>query len=408
MNYEETSDSEADQTFNSVASNLSQPTTPLSPSNQNFLLQVSPPPTNQLLRDAASKLRPIEAIQAVVPNWPPLVSEEEIVEGQIVESVDNLKVGADDDNSETSEDIMAITNFEDEDGADDAGALKEACSQLSKHQWDDNDIDFYFNQAEIIMASVGVNKNFTKFQVLARIIPKKVIDEVKPLLRRKETDFPEKNAYRLLKDEILRIFGPKPEAGVERALQRVLTGKPSTLARQLVNDLNRDLNCANCAAVISTLWKRQLPGPVRSGIAKYKLTSDNFDEVCQDADDIFESNAHTPVVAAVGAPSLDETQPGLQYPVAEVAAIRGRGGGSNRNGRSRGRGGRGRGGGRGGQQPQTSSNPSGNPRHKGPKHPDLPAGEWTGCGVHFKYGKNAHFCAEPASCPWKNIFKPRD
>ena len=169
--------------------------------------------------------------------------------------------------------------------------------------------------------------------------------------------------------------------------------------------------CSNCLAVISSLWRRQLPAQVRSGIAKYKLTPTNFDEVLQEADDIFDSSGHTPQVAAVGAPSLDETQPGLPYPVAEVAAIRGRGGGSNRRG-GRGRGGRGRGG-RGGQsngqpQAQTTTTTSSGPKHKGTKHPDLPAGEWTGCGVHFKYGRNAHFCAEPASCPWKNVFKPRD
>ena len=166
--------------------------------------------------------------------------------------------------------------------------------------------------------------------------------------------------------------------------------------------------CNNCLAIISALWRRQLPAQVRSGIAKYKLTPQNFDTVLQEADDIFDSSGHTPAVAAVGAPSLDETQPGLSYPVAEVAAIRGRGGGSNRRG-GRGRGGRGRGN-RGGQsgQSQQPAAPSSGPKHKGPKHPDLPPGDWSGCGVHYKYGKNAHFCAEPASCPWKNVYKPRD
>ena len=195
--------------------------------------------------------------------------EEVVDEGLIVGEAINEAV-------EAPNDIMPdIVNFEDEDGQDDNRALQEACSQLAKHEWDDDDLDFFFNQAEITMASVGVKKNFTKFQVLSRIIPKKVIDEVKPLLRKKETDYPDKNAYRKLKDEILRIFGPKPEVGVERALGRVLTGKPSTLARQLVNDLNKDLTCENCAAIISALWRRQLPGAVRSGIARFKITAAN-------------------------------------------------------------------------------------------------------------------------------------
>ena len=78
---------------------------------------------------------------------------------------------------------------------------------------DDNDLDFYFNQAEIVMASVGVHKNFTKFQVLARIIPKKVIDEVKPFLRRKETDYPDRNAYKLLKTKSSEFLGQSQKWG---------------------------------------------------------------------------------------------------------------------------------------------------------------------------------------------------
>ena len=353
-----------------------------------------------------------------------MVSQEETVEGHIAEAAENLKLG--ESIAVVGAVNMPIVNFEDEDGVDDARALQEACSQLVKHEWDEDDLDFFFNQAEIVMQSVGVKKNYTKFQVLSRILPKKVINEVKPLLRKKETDYPDKNAYRKLKDEVLRIFGPKPELGVEKALGRVLTGKPSTLARQLVNDLNKDLECSNCCAIISTLWKRQLPGQVRAGIARYKLSKENFEEVCQAADDIFESNTAAPAVAAVarvGAPSLDETQPGLQYPVPEVAAVRGRGGGgSNRGGGRGGRGwrgggrGDGRGNGQGGQNQNRNQNQnnqnqsSGNngSRHKGPRHPDIPPGEWSGCGVHYRNGKNAYFCAEPATCPWKNIFKPRD
>ena len=75
-------------------------------------------------------------------------------------------------------------------------------------EWDNSDILFSFNKIEIEMAAVGVKKNYTKFQVLSTVIPKKIIDEVKPFLRRKENEYPAKNAYRLLKDEILRIFGP--------------------------------------------------------------------------------------------------------------------------------------------------------------------------------------------------------
>ena len=70
------------------------------------------------------------------------------------------------------------------------------------------------------------------------------------------------------------------------------------------------------------------------------------------------------------------------------------------------RGGRGGGGSEGGAQ--SNSNPSSqNSKHKGAKHPDLPDGDWKGCSMHFRWGRSAHFCSEPGSCPWKNIFTPK-
>ena len=284
------------------------------------------------------------------------------------------------------------------------------------------------------MSAVGVKKQYTKFQVLSTVIPKGVEDEVQAMLTCQEAEFTENNAYKLLKTEILRIFGPRPEEAIERALSRVLVGKPSQLARALVTDLSKckpALSCLCCPDIIMALWKRQLPGNVRAGIAHCTFNRDTFDAVVKLADDIFAANkppsaavaAYT--VAAFGSGSqqgrpsgsappavnLDETQPGLSYPVPEVNAIRGARGGwrGGRGGRGNNRGGRGgRGGGQ--NQQQQSSGASATPsssRHKGPKHPDLPAGEWQGCSMHYKFGKQSYFCAEPATCPWKNVFATR-
>ena len=73
--------------------------------------------------------------------------------------------------------------------------------------------------------------------MLSEILPKKVQDQVKHILSLAEEEFPNKDAYLQLKKSVLRIFGPKPEAAVARAFNRVLTDKPSVLARALVNDL---------------------------------------------------------------------------------------------------------------------------------------------------------------------------
>ena len=184
----------------------------------------------------------------------------------------------------------AVVDFEDENGVDDARALQEACNNLSRLAFEVHDLQFYFQQVEIKAAAVGVRKNFTKFQVLASIIPKNVIDEVKPLLRKKESEFsPANDAYKQLKLEILRIFGPNPEETMNRALGRVLSGTPSSLARALVNDLCpiKQLDCSCCPGHVTALWKRQLPQDVRAHIADKKLTKETFNEITQSADNVF-------------------------------------------------------------------------------------------------------------------------
>ena len=225
--------------------------------------------------------------------------------------------------------------------------------------------------------------------------------EVKSILRKMEDEFPQNDAYKTLKKEVLRIFGPKPEAGMDRALNRVLTGKPSQLARALVDDMCKaDFNCQCCPSNVLAMWKKQLPTQVRAGIAHCAFTKDTFNKVVELADDIFDDtqgSARVAAVAAVKTPvSLDETQPAIPYP--EVAAIRGRG-------RGRGRGNRGGRGGRGGQGGQASQPQQGSRR--GPKHPDLPPGDFKWCGMHHKWGKNSYFCADPTNCPWKDITAPR-
>ena len=205
-----------------------------------------------------------------------------------------------------------IVDFEDEDGVDVAGAMQEAIRNVVRVEYDQTDLDFFFNQCEIKMGAAGVKKNYTKFQVLSEALPKKVIDEVKPLLRKKASDFPNKDAYKQLKKEVLRIFGPKPDAAIDRALSRTLTGLPSQLARAIAGDVcSRELDCPCCPAVVLSLWKRHLPGHVRAGISHYILTKNNFNEVLQRADDIFTSHAPSPSVAAVTATWTRRSQQSL-------------------------------------------------------------------------------------------------
>ena len=72
----------------------------------------------------------------------------------------------------------AQVNFEDENGEDSNEAMQKACQTLAKFNWDQGDLLFTFSQMEVKMATAGVKKNWTKFQVLTHIIPKTVQDQV--------------------------------------------------------------------------------------------------------------------------------------------------------------------------------------------------------------------------------------
>ena len=86
---------------------------------------------------------------------------------------------------------MAV--FEDENGTDDAGALGNGLRSLEKLEWNESDLAFFFNRVETRMGSAGVKKNFTKFQILSEILPTKVQNQVKGILRKSENDFPNKD-----------------------------------------------------------------------------------------------------------------------------------------------------------------------------------------------------------------------
>ena len=160
VDYREDSDSDtgADDTFNSVASNLSQPTTPLSPSNPNFLLQPSPPPTTQVLRDVASNLRVVEVVQNITPVWPPLESTEEVVEGNIIEVAENLKLSEGNNSTEPAPvQEVRMVNYDQQNEEDDAGAIQNA--RDVKFPFNKNDIQLWFSLIESKMQFAGIKNN---------------------------------------------------------------------------------------------------------------------------------------------------------------------------------------------------------------------------------------------------------
>ena len=333
-----------------------------------------------------------------------------------------------------------MANYDETTGTDGANALEKSCSGLKGYDFDEQDLGFYFNQVELQMRQNGVKKNYTKFLVLTAILPAKVRDQVKALLRKQESEYTDANQqpYKILKEKILKIYRPPQESRFERAMSRVLSGKPSELARALVSDLcDHELVGCCCGHIIVGFWKRQLPLSVRQAIASEEFNADTFDQVVQHADDVMNQTKMglfmSPGVSALsGAVSLPAPQvfdeafheewpnASQQQQVAAFGYSRGRGG--NRGGRGQGRGQRGgrgngrgsgfsRGGGQGGQNGQGSNQGQGqgkgnsHPRHKTQRHPDSPP--FQSCFRHWTFGKSAHFCMEPGTCPWKDFYVPK-
>ena len=66
--------------------------------------------------------------------------------------------------------IMAAFEDEDADNSD-TRALELSCKQLDKFQWMDEDVQFYFQQVEARMASVGVKKQRPSSWSFRRFFP---------------------------------------------------------------------------------------------------------------------------------------------------------------------------------------------------------------------------------------------
>ena len=371
MNYkEESSEDDLDETFNSVVSNLSLPATPLSPSNPNFLLQVSPPPTSQVLKGAAYHLKTVEAIQSVVPNWPPFEESGE-------EPIEEIIMPDNDDAVEL--------DFEDENGQDGDKAIE--YTRTLKLEFSPEEVEFWFTQLENEMFTCSVKSQWLKRCVLVKNLPPKVQADVKSILTLKKSEAPT-NVYKVIKAEILRIHAPKCEETFKKALSRVLTGLPSQLGQTLINDICDKpvkLSGCCCSKAVLTLWALQLPVSVRSHIANMTFNVDTYAAVFQAADKVFLSTKATELSAGVAAIAVT---PG-QTSTPEVAAVRPRNRNNGQRNQNQNNGTRRSGNSGGGNKPQNSK-------------PDATNAPSSCCSNHKKWADQAWYCLAPLTCPWKN------
>ena len=125
--------------------------------------------------------------------------------------------------------------------------------------YDPNDILFWFDSLENAMEWAGVGSQWTKRQVLHQNLPSDAIEEVKGLFRLKQNQA-RNLPYKTIKDELISLFGPNDEEAYAKAAQLVLVGKPSQLAKKLVDHICvADVKLAGCccARTIAGMWRAE-------------------------------------------------------------------------------------------------------------------------------------------------------
>ena len=221
------------------------------------------------------------------------------------------------------------------------------------------------------------------------MLPDEVGKEFKHLTTLQETQAGEQ-AYKDLKTALMKAYGPRPGDAFQRAMSRVMVGKPSALLKLLISDICKQ-NLTNCCCS-STVWgifMLQAPMYLKNGLANETFSAASMQEVMDKADNYYAANQVTKQVNAVSPPvTQDSTK------AAEVNAV-GRGRGAPR-GRGRGRGGRG--GGRG-------SNQNSGPDPRGKRHESNPP--WNSCAAHWVYFDQAFKCQSPTTCPLKDKVRPK-
>ena len=306
---------------------------------------------------------------------------------------DSDELGGSDDGDDSGGDGNGnvMSNYDATDAADDDGSLQKT-SNL-KVDFDRSDVEFWFQQLEMHLTTAGIKAQWTKRLLLHKQLPNDVIAELKDLLR-KDKAAAGATPYKDLKDMILETFGIKKEDAYEEAEGYLLTGKPSQLAKKLINKLcpnHPHLNNCCAAGIIAGMWQKKLPFEVRQAVAGMSLEGEaTLKDTLRKADAAYATlqsrgtsaaPAHAPLAAVDFDTSADA--PALQ----QVAAVRGRyppkRGGGQRKG-----------------QAQAGA------RDRGEPHPDNPPS--TACNTHWKYGLKAFTCRKEETCPWASKVPPKN
>ena len=242
------------------------------------------------------------------------------------------------------------------------------------------------------MASVG--SQWLKKTVLTRNLPTKQKEDVKALLLLPRSEAGT-NIYLRIKRELVRIYSPKPSDSYKKALTRTMTGLPSQLGYQIIDDICKKTNKLDgccCEGAAFALWSLQIPVNVRAHVSNTPFNRHTYQQVFEAADQVHLSSRQVSVAALMraegGAEALDETLPAFTTQnQPQVAAIQnkqnggGKGGGQGKNKKNNKNGG------------QKGSKPT----RRGPKHSSNPPDSV--CDRHYVHGDQSWYCVAPTTCP---------
>merc|ERR1712219_79991 len=178
-------------------------------------------------------------------------------------------------------------DFEDLDQPEAAETMAKLASV--KIPWDSSDVEGWFMEIEMQMELLNIKSQWVKRIIIGNNLPELIKVEVKDLLKVPKSKLTQENKliYKVLKQKILKLFGKRQGEKYEEACQLVLTGKPSALAKALIELLcscNPPLQC--CAVeTVAAMWKKKLHPQVRAAIAGMCMQAD-LDGVLDKADDV--------------------------------------------------------------------------------------------------------------------------
>ena len=320
----------------------------------------------------------------------------DVFEGDITDEVPEEDILDD-----SSNDIMA--DFMTENGEDAEKAMDKLSSVVCP--FDKDDLEFWFSELEGQLELIGVKSQWLKRLALQRMLPLEVKSEVKSLFRLCKADAGD-DIYKRIKTELLNLFGKKPEDDYIRAKNRVMTGNPSKLGKEILDDIcdkSTKLDGCCCSKTVWAMFRENIPVVIRNHVAEMPFNKDTYSKVFATADKIHASN-QGPDPPGVGRPTVAAVKPAPATSTAqpEVAASAPR---RNKPPRSQNQGNRG-----GASASNTTSTApsstkaqSGPKENKGPRHATAKGDKL--CKIHHRWGTNATFCAAPWHCEMKNVYR---